>query len=72
MTQKDTAQDASAPDPLQAFAADLQTQHAKLTEAHDTEQVAAEAAWAKYEAAKTAVTEFRLKYGRVLRALDTP
>lgn len=57
-----------APD-LDAFAAQVHTQHAELTAAFEQSQVTAEAAWADHEAASTALTEFRTKYGPVLRAL---
>ncbi|MGE3175935.1 MAG: hypothetical protein AB7O32_00580 [Vicinamibacterales bacterium] len=56
-------------DKLQAFEADVRAQHAALTTDHDAKQAVAEQAWAKYEAAKAALTSFRTKYGRVLRAL---
>jgi hypothetical protein len=55
---------------LKAFHAELQAQHAALTKAFESAQVAAEAAWADSEAKAAAVVAFREEYGHVLKALD--
>lgn len=59
-------------DKLQEFEASLRAEHDALTQDFTAKQVAAEAAWSQYEAAKRAVSDFRAKYGRVLKALDAP
>lgn len=55
---------------LEAYAARLRAEHERLTAAYLAAQEQAEAAWAAYEAASSALTTFRERYGRVLRALD--
>lgn len=55
---------------LQQFEDELRAEHAALTQAFETTQVTAEAEWARHMAASEALTTFRAKYGRVLKALD--
>lgn len=55
---------------LKKFEAELKAEHGKLTEAYEQQLEVAEAEWAKLETAKTELTEFRSKYGRVIKALD--
>ena len=57
-------------DKLQQFEAELRAEHDALTQAFETSQVTAEAEWTTHMAASEALTTFRAKYGRVLRALD--
>lgn len=59
----------SETDTLKAFEADLRAQHDAKTQAFTTAQKAADAAWATFEAADADLTQFRAKYGKVLRAL---
>lgn len=54
---------------IQKYEADLKAQHAALTKAFEEAQVKAEAAWSKAEKHSKALTEFRSKYLRVLKAL---
>lgn len=58
------------PDKLAQFEQELRAEHEALTAAYTQAHEAAETAWAAYEAQKTALTTFRAKYGRVLKALD--
>lgn len=55
---------------FQQYEADLRAEHDRLTQAFEAQQVIAEQEWAKLEAAKAPLAEFRKKYGRVLKALD--
>lgn len=55
---------------LKAFEAELRTEHKQLTEAFEAAQKEAEAKWADAETKGKALTAFRAKYGRVLKALD--
>jgi hypothetical protein len=57
-------------DKLQEFESSLRAEHDALTTAFEESQVKAEAAWAEHEQHSLHLTEFRAKYGRVLRALD--
>jgi len=54
---------------LQKFQADLTAEHDKLTKAFESAQKEAEAKWATAEEASNALTAFRAKYGKVLKAL---
>lgn len=54
------------------FEAELKAEHARLTKAYEEAHAAAEVAWADAEAKSSALTAFREKYGRVLRAFDAP
>lgn len=58
-------------DKLQQFEADLRAEHDALTATFTAAQTQAEAEWAKYEAAKTALSDFRARYGKVLKAIGT-
>lgn len=55
---------------FQQYESELRAEHDRLTQAYEAQQVVAEAEWAKLEAAKAPLQAFRLKYGRVLKALD--
>jgi hypothetical protein len=55
---------------LQKFHAELVAEHDKLTKIFLAAQAEAEAKWAVSEAAAAAVTVFRAKYGKVLKALN--
>jgi hypothetical protein len=57
-------------DKLQQFESELRAQHDALTATFTAAQTVAEAEWAKYEAAKQALSDFRARYGRVLTALE--
>ena len=54
---------------LDKFESELTAQHAALTTAFESAQQTAEAAWADAEVKSVALTEFRAKYGKVLKAL---
>lgn len=69
MSKPDDTAAAATPD-LDAFAQQLQKQHAALTATFLESQQVAEKAWADHEAASTVLTEFRSKYGHVLAALE--
>lgn len=56
---------------LQQFETELRAEHDALTKTFESAQITAEAEWAKYEVARVALTTFRAKYGRVLKALAT-
>ena len=56
---------------LDQLTQELTSQHAALTKAYETEQVTAEAAWAKFDAAKAKLQAFRAKYGAVVKALES-
>lgn len=56
---------------LQTFQDQVFAQHAALTKDFETKQAAAEKAWATAEAAATALTAFRGKYTKVMRALKS-
>lgn len=54
---------------LKKFEAELNAEHEQLTRAYETQLEIAEREWAKLEAVKKPLTEFRSKYGRVIKAL---
>lgn len=55
---------------LNKFQTELTAEHNKLTKAFETAQKDAEAKWTASEAASNALTTFRAKYGKVLKALN--
>lgn len=55
---------------LQKFESELKAEHAALTKAFEDAQGKAEAAWADAEAKSVALTTFRGKYHKVLKALS--
>lgn len=55
---------------LQKFHVELTAEHEKLTKAFEAAQAEAEAKWAVAEAAGDVLTQFRAKYGKVLKALN--
>jgi hypothetical protein len=55
---------------LQKFEEELRTEHAELTQAFEAAQIVAEQAWLEQEQRSLALTQFREKYGLVLKALD--
>jgi hypothetical protein len=55
---------------LQKFHAELVAEHDKLTKTFEAAQAEAEAKWAVSETAADVLTQFRAKYGKVLKALN--
>jgi hypothetical protein len=55
---------------LQQYEVEMRGEHTRLTQAYESQQTVADAEWEKLEAAKRALSAFRAKYGRVIKALD--
>lgn len=55
---------------LQQFESELRGEHDRLTQRFNETQESAEALWSEHEQASRELTEFRSKYGKVLKALN--